>query len=400
MHYIIIARMLSTMEVGQAQQKFLQGLLMDWLAVRGRFNFVNLSRHMPWHERTLRRWFNCAFDWSRFNGLMMESLIPPEHEAIAVLDASYIPKSGKETTGLGYFFSGCAGRVLKGLELSLVSVVDVQANTAYALDGRQTLPGACRGKKMVRQSRKPARGGDRKVDRKGRGATPDEETRIDAYVEQVRRVRALLPRQVRYLAVDGYYTRHKFVEGVCATGLDVIGKLRGDAAMKYLLTASEVAACPKRRGRPRRFGDKVRWTQLDWQSWRDEGRLDKDTSLYSAQLYHNTLKRVLSVALLRHARGGKTSDALLFSTDVDLSAADIVRYYKARFQIEFLFRDAKQGAGLTHCQSRSAQAMHFHWNAALCAVNLAKWQEARQATLRTFSVASFKQRRANERLLK
>jgi len=37
---------------------------------------------------------------------------------------------------------------------------------------------------------------------------------------------------------------------------------------------------------------------------------------------------------------------MLFSTDLELAAKDIYRFYKARFQIEFLFRDAKQFTGL------------------------------------------------------
>ena len=44
--------------------------------------------------------------------------------------------------------------------------------------------------------------------------------------------------------------------------------------------------------------------------------------------------------------------AVLFSPDIDLAAARLYRYYKARFQIEFLFRDAKQFTGLTDGQAR------------------------------------------------
>jgi hypothetical protein len=373
------------MGVGTPQQNFLLELMRDWLAVRGRFNFINISRYGPWHERTLRRWFKRDFAWNRFNALLMKELIPAGHELILALDATFVPKSGKKTDGLGWFFSGCAGRALKGLELSVLSLVNVTANTAYALDARQTLPGDSNAK-VVRRGRKTAR--------KRRATTPDEETRVDAYVEQMRQVVPLLPRPIRYLAVDGYYTRHKFVAGVCALGLDLIGKLRRDAALWYRYDGPQ-----KARGRRRVRGDKVQWKQLDLTLWQDGGKLDETTHLYSAVLHHDTLKRDLKVALLRHTKGDKTTDVLLYSTDLDLSAADIVRYYKARFQIEFLFRDAKQGAGLNHCQARSAQALHFHWNAALCAVNLAKWQEPLRAHGQTFSLASCKQRLANQHLL-
>ena len=50
----------------------------------------------------------------------------------------------------------------------------------------------------------------------------------------------------------------------------------------------------------------------------------------------------------------------------------IYQYYKGRFQIEFLYRDAKQFCGLTHCQARSENKLYFHFNASLSTVSLAK----------------------------
>jgi hypothetical protein len=41
--------------------------------------------------------------------------------------------------------------------------------------------------------------------------------------------------------------------------------------------------------------------------------------------------------------------AVLFSTDTQLDALSIYQYYQARFQIEFLFRHAKQFTGLCDC---------------------------------------------------
>ena len=50
----------------------------------------------------------------------------------------------------------------------------------------------------------------------------------------------------------------------------------------------------------------------------------------------------------------------------------IVRYYQSRFQIEFLYRDAKQFTGLTNCQGRSKNKLDFHFSASLSTINLAK----------------------------
>ena len=92
---------------------------------------------------------------------------------------------------------------------------------------------------------------------------------------------------------------------------------------------------------------------------------------------------------------------MLFSTDVELDALSLYRYYKARFQIEFLFRDGKQFTGLTDCQARSQTKLDFHFNASLSAVSLAKL-EARQYRVdsqQSFSMASLKRRNFNQHLI-
>src|SRR3989442_2680938 len=44
----------------------------------------------------------------------------------------------------------------------------------------------------------------------------------------------------------------------------------------------------------------------------------------------------------------------------------------SRFQIAFLFRDAKQCTGLSDCQARAKAQRDFHFNASLSAVTFAK----------------------------
>lgn len=53
---------------------------------------------------------------------------------------SFVSKSGTHTYGLDLFYNGSASRVEKGLEISLVALVDLEANSAYALSVKQTPP--------------------------------------------------------------------------------------------------------------------------------------------------------------------------------------------------------------------------------------------------------------------
>ncbi|WP_444895507.1 transposase [Microbulbifer sp. SSSA005] len=66
---------------------------------------------------------------------------------------------------------------------------------------------------------------------------------------------------------------------------------------------------------------------------------------------------------------------MLYSTDTELDAMTLVAYYKSRFQIEFLFRDAKQHTGLANCQSIRKEAINMHVNASLVALNLLKIED-------------------------
>jgi hypothetical protein len=64
--------------------------------------------------------------------------------------------------------------------------------------------------------------------------------------------------------------------------------------------------------------------------------------------------------------------------NIEQTAQDIYQLYRLRFQIEFIFRDAKQFTGLSDCQARDAKKLDFHFNASFTALNLAKLDAHRQ----------------------
>lgn len=63
---------------------------------------------------------------------------------------------------------------------------------------------------------------------------------------------------------------------------------------------------------------------------------------------------------------------MYFSTNLERGYEQIWQYYKARFQMEFNFRDGKQFMGLTNCQARSEEKMYYHYNSSLTADNIGK----------------------------
>src|SRR5215211_9192193 len=169
---------------------------------------------------------------------------------------------------------------------------------------------------------------------------------------------------LRYVITDGYDSKQKFINGVQALGRHQMGTLRSDANLRYLYHG------PKRLGpgRPKTYDGKVNWDDRT----RFEPLETEDDHLV---LYHQVLNhvqfqcnlRVVLVVDTKHHRR-----AVLLSTDVALDALTIYRYDKARFQSEFLFRDAQQFTGLTDCQARSHAKRNVHCHARWSAVTRAK----------------------------
>ena len=350
------------------QRKFLTHLMRLLLMLPGHVTFRNLSRYSPYHERTFARHFASTVDFVALNTAAIKRVVPPDHEQALVLDASFVPKSGKHTYGLARFWNGTQSRTEKGLELSALGWLDVTDNCAYILSVEQTPPTG--------------------------SATAPETTRIDIYLDQVTRVvqqHALYP--LRYVVTDGYYSKQKFLVGIRALDLHQIGKLRRDANLRYLYDG------PPRSGpgRPKQYDGKVHWSELSRFERMASG--DAGIVLYTQVVNHVQFKCNVRVVMVVDT--GTHRSALLFSTDVDLTAERLYGYYKARFQIEFLFRDAKQFTGLSDCQARSQAKLAFHFNMSLMAVTFAKL-EARQDAydqLTGFSMASLKRRYFNQHLV-
>ena len=115
------------------QQKFMT------LIFQGKANFRNLSRYCSMHEKRFSRWYRRSFDFVTFNHTLLRQELPSDTQYIAAIDASFMRKSGKCTEGLGWFYHSQSSKAEQGLEISLISAIDLKAHTAYSLDARQTL---------------------------------------------------------------------------------------------------------------------------------------------------------------------------------------------------------------------------------------------------------------------
>lgn len=368
----IVSKILErTSGITKWQRKFLLNLFVAILATHSRINFLNLSRHSSLNEKTYRRGFRRKFDFSKFNQETIKEAISCESKKAFAQDASFSRKSGKKTFGLDKFWNGSASRAERGLEVSLISIVDLERNQSFALSAEQT-PSLPELKLIEKQ-----------------------ESRIDFYLEHLKRTVPYFPEGVKIGLFDSFYAKRKFVEGVVGLGFEVVSKLRSDANLKYLYEGKQ-----KSRGRRRKFDGKVFFDDL---SRFEKGVIDEHITLYMLVVWSVSLKRKIRVVLLLNAKDEKKLRyVLLFSTDTTLCGKQIVDYYKARFSIEFIFRDAKQFAGFSDCQSREKEVLDFHFNASVSSVNLCRLIAQREKKTKekfVFSMSSIKQQFFNEHLL-
>ena len=332
---------------GKRQRQFLQELFRVVFAVQGRLTFTNMARFSSLHEHTFRRHFAKAFDWVAFNLVVVHLRRHPNERLIGVFDTSFLPKSGKKTYGLDKFFSSAAKAVRTGLEVSLLGVIAVSSRRAVGLDATQTPPGL-----SVEETASYSR--------------------IDFYLEQITDCLDRLA-EVHYFVGDGYYAKRKVFDTLRTHGKHLITKLRSDANLRFLAQPHERQSGP-RGGRPRRYAGKVRFDAFDSVSSRfsEEGPLPDlpHVRIYTALVNSEHFRRDLRVVVLHNERDG--TYAVLCSTDTEQTAEEIVLFYRLRYQIEFVIRDAKQFTGLTHCQARDEVKLDFHLNMSLAAVNVAR----------------------------
>lgn len=358
--------------IRKSQKTFMLILFKTVLALSGRVNFLNLSRYSELSEKTYSRNFRRHFDFTAFNSRIIETVYNTSHQYILAGDASFIPKSGKYTYGLGKFWNGVQSRSMPGLEISSFALVDVTHKHAYTLKVDQVAP------------------------------SDDATNAIDFFIKQLKQLKETdlridLP---HHIALDGFYGKKRFIDGAVDLGFNVVSKLRKDANLKYLYKAP--ANQPAKRGRLRKFAGKINLKSPDFSQLSFVKDIDEHTAIFTAIVYSVSMERNIRFVYLRHiGKGGKHSYVLLCSTDLTLSADTIYRYYTSRFQIEFIFRDAKQFTGLTHCQARCKEALHFHFNMGLTLLNLlrAEHQTKYPHQREPFSLASYKRQYANEMML-
>ncbi len=325
--------------INKRRKDFLVEIFALLLSIKGRINFLQLSRYGNYKEQRYRQQFEKRFNFLEFNKQLVLSTGSGKY-AIA-FDPSYINKSGKSTPGLGYFWSGVAGHTKWGLEIAGIAAIDLENHTAYHLEAVQTFTN-----------------------------NNKDITLTDWYANIITTRKDNLREISDIIVADAWFSKKKFTDKIISAQMNLISRFRNDADLLYLFNGEQ----SKGRGRPKKYNGKVIHNNIDKDYFQFVEKNDK-AEIYCAKVYSKSLKRTIKlVHVIYQNKKGKETPKLYFSTDLSLEALEILDYYTCRFQIEFLYRDAKQHTGLNDCQARSENKLHFHFNAALTGINIAKMQ--------------------------
>ncbi len=332
------------------------------LGMTGRVTMLGISR---WagkggSYRTVQRFFNTVIPWAQvFSRFFKQHLYRPEGEYILVGDESVVTKSGKATYGLDYFFAGLLNKVVKSIAIFSLALVSVEERRSYPLQVEQVVRTA--EEKAAAKARKAKRGKkaekkDASASKKKCGRPKGSKNRDKTQVEltpELRRIQKMVKKQlalfqdwltVRYLALDGHFGNNNVLQMVRQCGLDLISKLRYDAALYFLYEGEQ-----KHRGPRKRYGQKADYHHIPDKylvEKRMEGNIE--TRIYQATMLHREFAQPLNVVIITkaHTKSGALAHVNLFSSDLELPYDKVIDFYSLRFQIEFNFRDAKQYWGL------------------------------------------------------
>jgi len=332
---------------------FFLDVMVGVLTISGRINFLQLARYCKSCEQRFRQNFRKKFDWIAFNQTFVQK--QPGHRYAIAIDPSFVSKSGKKTPGIGYFWSGCAQAVKRGLEILGIALVDADTREAYAIRAVQTL-----------------------IQRIHRGRRPkcvahiERDSLVSHYLKALYDFRDQLLQLSNLIVADAFFSKVTFVQGIDTLGFELVSRFRDDVRLRYLYTGPKTG----KKGRPQKFDGDIDLTNLKEKVFTTES-YDWDgveVTIHSAVVCAVSLKRNVKVVIVDFDDPDKKTQTrkVFFSTDCSMSAKDVIDIYRSRFQIEFLFRDAKQFTGLCHCQSRNTEAMDFAFNLSLSAINVAR----------------------------
>jgi len=345
------------------------------LTMTGRVTILGISR---WTEkggsyRTIQRFFHKNIPWELLNWAVAKIHLAKCTVILIAGDATTVTKSGKETYGLGRFFSSIYSRAVPGIAFQCLSLIDVSQRTSWPIFMEQMHPKPKGAKTNQKTGKANKRGKGRPRGSKNKNR---KEVTLNAEMTQVqsmlRKLIELIGDTVKpvYFVYDGAFGNNAAAQMTRQVGLHLISKLRNDSALYYPWDGKYSG-----KGKPKIYGDRIDFDNISDAYLKNEKTEDNVlTKIYQISVRHKKFSDLLNVVILlkKNLKTGKNARIILYSTDLNLEWDNVIDYYRLRFQIEFNFRDAKQHWGLEDFMVTSQQPVSNSAHISMWMINLSQ----------------------------
>ena len=315
---------------------------------------LSVARMSPISYRTVQRFYALKeINWHLINLILFKTFIYQEGKTyLLAADETVEDKAGKSTYGISRFYSSIIQKSIRSVSFLATVIIDVDNKKSFFLACQQII--------SVRKTENNTQKPDRYPKPKGRPKGSKNKSKTESMATSYQTLRALLSLIVSQLSVflpnlkcfhlvlDGFYGHEDYLLLALTHELNIISKFKTNA---HLLLPYKGEQSGK--GRPKTKGERVDLEKIS-QSFFVENinhaASKVSTSVYQFKAYTPKIaKHLLNIVVLvhQHQLTKKQTKTILFSSDLSLTANQLIEYYSLRFQIEFDFRDAKQFYGLS-----------------------------------------------------
>ena len=336
--------------------------------------------------RTVRRFFESDLPWPT---LLWEFFrvhcLDPTHVYLLAGDETVTSKAGQHTHGVGRYFSSLYDQPIRGLSFFCLSLVSVESASAWPLRVSQMLPihkkkqsstppAASNNRPSQSSSSSVAKAKPKRSPGRPKGSKNKDKSQVSLNAElrliqsEIQALllmfKGILP--VCYVLLDGHFGNNPATQMVLQCGLHIISKLRYDSKLFFPYEGTD---------NRRKYGERINPRHMP-ESTLVDSRTEGDilTQTYQTPALHESFAQSLNIVIIlkTNLKTQKQVHVILFSSDGSLGYETLVEYYSLRFQLEFVFRDAKQFWGLEDFMNRTERGVTNAANLAFFMVMLSK----------------------------
>lgn len=102
----------------------------------------------------------------------------------------------------------------------------------------------------------------------------------------------------KYVVADAYFAKSTFAQGVTDLGFHLVSRLRDDANLMYIYNGKPTG----KRGRPKVYGEKIYFENLDYSKMERIESNSEDEELYTLVAYSKAMKRNIRLVIWRGSK--------------------------------------------------------------------------------------------------